>query len=409
MDDNIEKLDEPTIIDSQIETLTEEPDNNEIHNTLIDMSNNTPTEIIKNDVNRENTNTITNIQEIQSPPPIEKHNTQKYIGYWKRLSKQLTINLIVILLLTITIIIYNQIKTSTIKYVENSNIDYQVCLKNNNYYKEKCLGENIEYISSITDKIRVDFNYNKVYQNSTKEDYEYFITSKVIITKDDDTNNELYKVKKNLTKKLKGTLTGNVMTISESIDIKFDDFNNLAQNYINDYSLLGKSNLIVSLMLKDEKSIKSVASITLPLTNLTYSISKSSVSNKTTEKIIKNNSIIKYLLIVAIIILSIAMIYTMYRLVKFIIQTYVKSNKYEKQLKQILSTYDRVIITTDNDTIVERKSTVLNVSSFFELLDVRDTIDKPIIYHKINNIKSEFYVQDIDKTYIYTMKEADFK
>jgi len=42
------------------------------------------------------------------------------------------------------------------------------------------------------------------------------------------------------------------------------------------------------------------------------------------------------------------------------------------------------------------------------LLDARDTLEKPIVYVRVNNVKSEFYVEDIDKVYKYTMKESDF-
>ena len=84
---------------------------------------------------------------------------------------------------------------------------------------------------------------------------------------------------------------------------------------------------------------------------------------------------------------------------------------YDKELSNILNTYDRVIININDSLKYEssfQSKKVYKVTSFFELLDLRDTIDKPIIYQKINNIKSEFYVQDSDAIYKYTMKESDF-
>jgi len=88
-----------------------------------------------------------------------------------------------------------------------------------------------------------------------------------------------------------------------------------------------------------------------------------------------------------------------------------KETKYQKAVKKILNTYDRVIITLeDKNTIVNNdKNDVYTVKSFLELLDVRDTIEKPILYYKVNSVKTEFYVQDTDKTYKYTMKESDFE
>ena len=85
-----------------------------------------------------------------------------------------------------------------------------------------------------------------------------------------------------------------------------------------------------------------------------------------------------------------------------------KNNKYEKKLKQILNTYDRVIVNINDDNILKNGNEISKVSSFYELVDVRDTIDKPILYYKINSVKSEFYVQDTNLTYKYTMKKSDF-
>jgi len=102
-------------------------------------------------------------------------------------------------------------------------------------------------------------------------------------------------------------------------------------------------------------------------------------------------------------------LYSVYDLGKFLFKMRRKESAYDKKLKQILNTYDRVIITLEDKNTVNPDQDVYTVKSFLELLDVRDTIDKPILYHKVNNIKSEFYVQDINKTYKFTMKESDFE
>ena len=47
---------------------------------------------------------------------------------------------------------------------------------------------------------------------------------------------------------------------------------------------------------------------------------------------------------------------------------------------------------------------IIKVESFLELVDVRDTLDKPIMHVKINNIKDAFYVDDHDKVYSFVMK-----
>ena len=45
-----------------------------------------------------------------------------------------------------------------ISYTEKSNVEYNVCLKNNDFYEEKCLPKNMKYVASLIDNIQVEFN-----------------------------------------------------------------------------------------------------------------------------------------------------------------------------------------------------------------------------------------------------------
>ena len=83
-------------------------------------------------------------------------------------------------------------------------------------------------------------------------------------------------------------------------------------------------------------------------------------------------------------------------------------SKYEVELKKILKEYDDYIVLTKEGLEIDENKTILKVSSFKELLDARNTLNKPIIYTKINSVKSEFVVEDESVIYKYIMKEADF-
>ena len=50
---------------------------------------------------------------------------------------------------------------------------------------------------------------------------------------------------------------------------------------------------------------------------------------------------------------------------------------------------------------------VVKVESFGELLDASEIVCKPIIFSKINNVKSEFIVEDDDKVYKFLLKDLD--
>lgn len=357
------------------------------------------------EIEQESTNSSTP----QPPQEILVNKLPKYDGYRNKIVRYSIFLVLSLLSLFFVCIYYNSISNQISNYTENANVSYQVCLSENNYYNEQCLGENLEYISEITDVVKADFGYTVLYQTTTNKKFKYHVESKLVFQTSDDDAKELLTKTKKLTKTKEATLDKNFLNIAEVVDIPFKEYNEYAEKYKSDYSLLSSANLVVSLVIEDGNKKTEVSSLTLPLTKLTYNISKKELTNKTTDYEIDNKSILPIILIMSILICIIFISLSIIKIMKFLWKTRNKKTPYEKKLKQILNTYDRVIITLeDKNTIVNDKE-VYKVKSFLELLDVRDTIDKPILYYKVNNIKTEFYVQDIDKTYKFTMKESDFE
>ena len=81
---------------------------------------------------------------------------------------------------------------------------------------------------------------------------------------------------------------------------------------------------------------------------------------------------------------------------------------YDLTLAKILREYDRVIV--NSKKIVNMDGEVIDVKSFNELLDVRDNIEKPIIFSEIHKgLKSVFIVKTSNETYRYILKLADLE
>ena len=218
--------------------------------------------------------------------------------------KQIVSCALVIICFGTSLMFYNKNKVDSAEYIENSTAEYQVCLKENKYYKEKCLNEGIEYITSLTDKIRVDFSYSEVYQEAMQKKYSYYVKSSIVIKTSEENGKELYKNTKKLTKNKSEEMNGNVLTIAESLEVPFQENSEYAQKYINDYSLLGKGNLIVSLMVKDQDGEKEVSSLSIPITQLTYSITKTELNNSINQYTIKSNNFKKILFLILTIVLG---------------------------------------------------------------------------------------------------------
>ena len=381
-------------------------------NNNLPVNNNSNEDIIKEEiVNNQNQEIIpeNNHEYTNDNSFSNSDKSNKYHGYRYYLTNHIIASVLTVIVFIIFLVGYNFSKEDSLTYTQDSTVSYQVCLKENDYYKEKCINENQEYLTTITDTINADFNYSSIYQSKQNKEFKYYIKSKLIIKTDGEDAKELYNKEEKLTKPKNIKVDKNVLAISESISIPFSKYNNYAQKYKNDYSLIGKSNLEVSLVLKDGKEEKEVSSLTIPLTEITYNISKYELIGEKGTYVSSNKNFIKYVFIVLMIITLILMILAFYRLGKFLYKTTNKLSKYQKKLKQILTTYDRVIITLEDKNTIVNNTEVYTVKTFLELLDVRDTVDKPILYYKVNDVKTEFYVQDNTKTYKYVMKEADFE
>lgn len=357
-------------------------------------------------------NSVQETSSYAEPNPISLKSgdsAPKYLGYGNRLVRKSAICIIAFALLLLFLVSYLNTNTTS-NYTERSNVNYQVCLKENDYYTTSCVGENVEYLTAITDNIRTEFNYVAVFQEKEKRTARYYVKSKLLIKTVNEPERELLSKEKELIAPKDYTDDTNVINIIEIVDIPFQEYNSYAQKYKNDYSLLSNCQVIVSLVLLDENGKeRELSSISIPLTKNTYNITKYDMKEQVNVYSVKSIEKIKNYYLIATIVFAVIALFTFYRLLRFLSSTHTKESEYNKKLKQILTTYDRVIITlSDKSTIVNDKA-VYTVKSFLELLDVRDTIDKPILYYKVNSVKTEFYVQDVDKVYKYTMKEADFE
>lgn len=112
-------------------------------------------------------------------------NRFKKNKWYQRYSKIIFLSLFVMFFIATSIfIIYKGldiVKTRDIVYVNNSDIDYSVYLKDNNYFNTPYLGKNEKYIASLIDKINIKFNYTLNAEEAMKGKYSYNIISTVVV------------------------------------------------------------------------------------------------------------------------------------------------------------------------------------------------------------------------------------
>ncbi len=340
--------------------------------------------------------------------PVKNNEEQKSRSIKDKILKYLLLSVIAIIVLILSIAGFKSVKNIKSSYIENSTVNYQVCLKDNNYYAEKCLKENGEYLSSITDTILIDYNYKADYQTSEKKDMNYYIKSSLIIKNGEESEKVLLKQEKQLISKQKVSIKRKSLSILKSIEIPFSEYNLYAFKYKNDFSLTSQSTLEVSLILEDEETEKELSTLVIPLTQDTYHLTKKEIKNQKTIYERKGNIFLIMLFTLFIIIGYGVSWFYITKLCILLWNLGIKPCIYKKELNDILNNYDSIIVSLKNKNEIMDNQELYEVESFQELLDAREIINKPILYNKVDETSSEFYLQDQNKTYKYTIKESNF-
>lgn len=314
-------------------------------------------------------------------------------------------------------------KTYYVYYHENSNIDYKVYLKENNFFENNYLGANNQYIASLIDYITADFDYQLNVDNDDIDyKYKYRIESTVEVIETTN-NNILYTVSDNIVdEEIFYAEKQSYVSINESVNIDYNYYNNLIKKFVNIYDLEDvKSNLIINMYVDvlgeceelGDGSTNSVVSLVIPLTTKTVAIDISydlvDVGNESFMACKKANPIFYIYLVVSIVFILVAII-LIYKLVRYIIITRTAETIYERELKKILNNYKSYIQKINNDFDLDSYQ-VLKVDTFTDMLEIRDTIQEPILMVE-NKTKTGVYFLIPSKTkilYLFGLKVAEIK
>lgn len=297
-----------------------------------------------------------------------------------------------------------------VTYNEESNVNYNVCLDTNNIYTDECLKEGMEYLSVLTNRINSKFAYHADFSKDIEYDLEYKVSAITKIFSDDD-NKILFEKEEDIISPKRLVETSNEININQIVELDYKKYQNLVSNYINTYAEGANASVELVFYLIEPTETRKLSGLNIPLVGQSFSVSKEIISYKDMQVRLKNNYWNETNSIYGVVGTACLLILTffIFRITKLLVVAKGNKSKYEVELYKILKEYDNYIVMTKDGFEIDENKTILKVSSFKELLDARNTLNKPIIYTKINNIKSEFVVEDESVVYKYVMKEADFE
>ena len=367
--------------------------------------------VISNNENLNNTPNFNNVN-VSYNPNNKAEAPKGHFGFEKRVI--LMGSLTVISFVLAIIFCYQAINYSDIdnvSYSERSSVTYSVCLNDNDYYKGQCQSSGMQYISTLTKSIPVVFNYNINYSSAVNYKLDYYILGKTIIYDRDDASKVLYRDDKLLSERKSVEGTDVIAKLNTKIDVAFKEKNDFVNGYKSKYALNSLASYDVVLYVDDGKGPREVASVSIPLSMQTFGISEETVANDDQLVSMEKAGLASINTVFGLVggVFGIIGAVILVKLIKLIYVTIDGGSPYEKKLNQILAEYDRVIVMSKSEYKINPDKQFIKLDSFFELLDARDTLEKPIIYEKVNSVKSYFYVEDDERIYRYTMKESDFE
>lgn len=367
---------------------------------------------------------IENIKSEEENKFVEKKNLKKikYESFENKLIKQIIL-MVFTLILSLGMIYYalNNTNKESISYTQNGNVDYKVCLKENNFYSQNCLDKNMSYVSSLIKNVGLTFNYDLNTSEQLNVKTEYEVTAKLVISNAENTS-KYFEQKYILQDKTSEGISqiNNEYKISKNIDIDYDYYNTIASTFKSQYGVETNSYIEVSFQVfhtnKEIEDIRvpspSPVILNIPLSqkSININMTASGVNKQETQNIESsiftlNNIICLFIGIIALIICLISSL----KIAKMLTLIKEKKNNYDKFIEKILREYDRLIVETS--TLPKfNKYFLTKVNSFGELIDVRDNLRLPIMYYEVaKHQKCHLYIIDNKNLYLLTVKAVDME
>lgn len=350
------------------------------------------------------------------------------LNYKKLRNKRILIIGLVVLFLSLFFvtsyaIYYQKNQVYYVEYNETSDVDYKVYLYENDFYEEEYLGKGHSYVASLIETIEASIDY-KLHVTRPDVEYQYKYSSDMqLVIKDGKTNQSILE-KTYVLEEEKNYIhpVGKDLVINKTVEVDYSKYNTLANMFNETYDLDNTLNTLVIHMyvtvtgtcqdLLSDNIDSYVITVNIPLTTKTTSIEITSNIPETEEKMLaclnessyknlfKWMSIISFILDVAAIIV----------LVVFVIKTRNTHINYTRKVNKLVSNYRSYIqkVKTELD-FADCK--VIEVSTFVEMLEIRDTIQKPILMQEDEDKTwAKFIIPaETNLVYMYQMKMEDFE
>lgn len=353
---------------------------------------------------------------------MSESERKRRLDYQKQRSRNMWVQGVIIILVALILlasfITYRKLDQAYyIEYTEDAKVDYKVSLKENEFYEKGWQNAGQAYVSTLIDKVLADFDYTlQMNADNVVYAYSYTVDAQLKIM-DNNTNVPIFQPTFPI-KSVPRTEVKNKpsLTLREQVMIDYTKYNELANNFLNTYLLTGtSSSLIVTMHINvisaceqftGDNANTYTVSLNIPLTKQTSNITMtSSVPTSETKVVACSSALDPNIFLVA----SLASLFVELVLIAILIAyAYLTRNhdvNYTIRVKKLLNSYKSYIQRLENpfDT---KGYQLLYVSTFEEMLGIRDTIQSPVLmYENIDRTRAQFLIPTATKIlYVFEVK-----
>ena len=284
---------------------------------------------------------------------------------------------------------YKLNKASYIDYTERGNVNYTVSLKENDFYDGVIAEENRAYVAALIDCVIADFDYEfAVAAKDVSLEYTYSVDALMLVA-DKTTGKVLLNIKDNVIPAKTAALSGDHISIDETAIVGFDKYSDLQKRFVEGYGLsTTKSTLQIILTVNMTGACEQFDGDSRHSYNVKLNVplgEKTVIMNTTTDNLTDHGQILacsknvaKVVFLVLFIVFASFTLLAAIALVLFARLTINTDITYENCVKKLLRNYKSYIQKISN-TFNEDGYHVLYINSFDEMLEIRDTLQLPIL------------------------------
>ena len=358
---------------------------------------------------------------------MSEEERRKRFGYRKKRNRIILFQVAILILTLLTtlvtgIVAYAKDNSYYVNYSEKSTVDYGVILKDNDFYEESFLGKDYAYIASLIDKVQAEFGYNLKMDSQEPINFTYsYRIDAVVQIKNKASGKVIFAPVYNEVAEQTNSCTDNAVKISGFTLIDYAKYNDIANRFIKAYKLDGATAELSLQMhvnvtgmseefLNDKSNNSYVSSISIPLSTNTVEVKITSAIPKEEQKILSyttedlSRALIRVCIAFAIasaILVAVLWIYA-----------YLSRNidiTYDIKVKKLVRSYKSFIHKLINSFNTDGYQ-ILLIGSFEEMLEIRDTIQSPILMEENGDrTMTKFFIPTNTKLlYVFEIKVDDY-